>query len=475
MASALSSKPASPRMFFTKRSNLEGRLDPNFYKPEFRELVRSISRSDHAPLKKIARFSSESWDQCSGFTEEFPYIEIGAVNTVSGEIEAVNWIKTSEAPSRAKMVVRNDDIIVSTTRPSRGAISHVITREEMLIASTGFSVIREVSPTVNRKLLYYLLRQPFILTQLEQRSSGGNYPAITQEELGKILIPILSKNAAEEVLQIFNKAYAAKKSKEAEAQALLDSIDDYLLAELGINLPKESPNTLKDRMFIRTASLLVGTRWDAFYFQGHFRVMTDQLKKSGFPVACFSEVVMFLESGARPKGGAFQVENGVFSLGGEHIGNNCEVGIGNPKYIPIEFHAAHERTATEMYDIILVKDGATTGKIGFLEDPFFVGQNINEHVFLIRPNQRVLPAFLVYYLHSRAGQLQVKREITGATVTGLTRSAVSRFLIPVPPIKKQQSIAEQIASMRAQAKQLRDEAATGLEQAKADVEKMILV
>jgi hypothetical protein len=60
-------------------------------------------------------------------------------------------------------------------------------------------------------------------------------------------------------------AYAAKKQKELEAQQLLDSIDDYLLGELGIELPEPEENTIKNRIFIRNLSEVSGDRFDCNY------------------------------------------------------------------------------------------------------------------------------------------------------------------------------------------------------------------
>jgi len=70
--------------------------------------------------------------------------------------------------------------------------------------------------------------------------------------------------------------------------------------------------------------------------------------------------------------------------------------------------------------------------------------------------------------------MQIKREITGATVTGLTKNVVNALKIPLPPLEKQNQIAEHISKIRAQAKQLQTKAKTGLEQAKKEVEAIIL-
>ena len=102
------------------------------------------------------------------------------------------------------MIVRENDIIVSTTRPSRGAISLIKKEQDFSIASTGFSVIRSlINSEISREYLFAILRQQITLKQLEQRSSGGNYPAITQEELSNVIIPFPNTLKQNKIVTIF--------------------------------------------------------------------------------------------------------------------------------------------------------------------------------------------------------------------------------------------------------------------------------
>jgi len=72
------------------------------------------------------------------FYRRISIYEISEIDITFGEIKNTNYIQINEAPSRAKMIVRNDDLIVSTTRPSRGAIAYINQSEnELRIASTG--------------------------------------------------------------------------------------------------------------------------------------------------------------------------------------------------------------------------------------------------------------------------------------------------------------------------------------------------
>src|SRR3989338_30179 len=112
---------------------IERRLDPHFYSPEFSALLKLIDRNASMPLGNLIEFSSETWDQENAFQDEFPYIEISGINIHDGEIEEVTYLPVKKAPSRAKMIVRQDDIIVSTTRPHRGAIALIDAQKDGVI------------------------------------------------------------------------------------------------------------------------------------------------------------------------------------------------------------------------------------------------------------------------------------------------------------------------------------------------------
>ena len=128
-----------------------------------------------------------------------------------------------------------------------------------------------------------------------------------------------------------------------------------------------------------------------------------------------------------------------------------------------------------MHDIILVKDGATTGKIGIIDSLDFVNQNVNEHVFLIRPDTKIIsPHYLVSFLYSSIGQILLKRFITGATVTGLTKESLRNILIPLPPLDIQNRITEHIFELRGKAKELESDAKSGLKEVKRKIEEMII-
>ncbi len=211
------------------------RVDAPFYKKMYKDNLINIKKSTFKPLKNIAIFSSETWNQKDTFTDTFPYVEISEINLVDGSIENINYIKLKDAPSRAKMIVRNNDIIVSTTRPARGAIS-LIQTDTKLIASTGFVVIRTIDKEViTKEYLFRILKSKYILMQFEQRSSGGNYPAITQDEMKKVIIPIpllsLQNEITEYIQNTLNKAKILQNEATEELKKAKEEVEKIILGK----------------------------------------------------------------------------------------------------------------------------------------------------------------------------------------------------------------------------------------------------
>lgn len=305
-----------------------------------------------------------------------------------------------------------------------------------------------------------------------QRPTGQ--PNINAEEFKSLSFPLPPKEIQKKIVNIFSKAYGQKKQNEAQAEKLLAGIDNYLLKELGITLPAPPKNNLKNRIFKTSTKEISGNRFDPFFHQKYFAEVERAIKKSKYSTDILQHQLSFIESGSRPQGGVSNIDEGILSFGGEHVNNLCEVEIKTPKYIPIEFHRQNLATETKLKDILIVKDGATTGKIGIINKPEYSGQNINEHVFLLRPTNKIDVVYLVNYLNFSALQILLKKNITGATVTGITKDALKALPVVLPPPDKQKDIAKHISAIRKQAQQLKDKTKSVLEQANKEIEQILL-
>lgn len=128
------------------------------------------------------------------------YIDISNVNE-NGLINPPQEMKFKDAPSRARRIVRKDDVIISTVRTYLKAISKIDSSQENLIVSTGFAVLTP-KKEVNSELLNYLIKANYFIEKANSLSYGVNYPAINTSYLGRVDIALPS--SIEEQTEIVN-------------------------------------------------------------------------------------------------------------------------------------------------------------------------------------------------------------------------------------------------------------------------------
>lgn len=139
-------------------------------------------------LKYAATINDEALSESTDSDFELAYIDIGNVDSL-GRINDVVDYRFEDAPSRARRVVRDGDVIISTVRTYLQAIAPVENPPENLIVSTGFAVVRP-SHALDQRFCKYALRANRFLWEVESRSTGVSYPAINASDLGDIKISL---------------------------------------------------------------------------------------------------------------------------------------------------------------------------------------------------------------------------------------------------------------------------------------------
>lgn len=172
----------------------------------------------HLPPVEIKKYNSSILDEiksCADIVTEkrnptlepdksFIYIDISSVDVTTGIITNPQELLGEEAPSRARKVVREGDIIISTCRPTRGAIAIIPKELDNQICSTGFSVIR-AKDNIDVRYLHFILRSELVKEQFRKFSTGSSYPAILDSDVEKTIIPIPSKPEQVEIAKkVFN-------------------------------------------------------------------------------------------------------------------------------------------------------------------------------------------------------------------------------------------------------------------------------
>lgn len=157
------------------------------------------------PIKYLASYNDETLAENTAPDFEFDYIEIGSVEYGKG-ITAKEHMKFSQAPSRARRIVRANDIIVSTVRTYLRAVAPITSYEDEQIVPTGFVVIRPKN-IVSSFLRYAILSENFICT-VEANSTGISYPAINASQVVQIKIPVPSTNEQQRIADCLDRKCA---------------------------------------------------------------------------------------------------------------------------------------------------------------------------------------------------------------------------------------------------------------------------
>jgi type I restriction enzyme S subunit len=160
------------------------------------------------------------------------------------------------------------------------------------------------------------------------------------------------------------------------------------------------------------------------------------------------DVCKELQSGKRPKGGVQGITLGIPSIGAEHLGSNGDFKFSKIKFVPNEFANDMKKGVIQKDDIIIVKDGATTGKASFVSSNFpFKFAVINEHVFIVRVTENILPQFAFYKIWSYEGNKEILKDFRGAAQGGISSGFIDKVKIPLPPKEVQQQIVSKIEEL----------------------------
>jgi type I restriction enzyme S subunit len=193
--------------------------------------------------------------------------------------------------------------------------------------------------------------------------------------------------------------------------------------------------------------------------------MTEHSLPKGWQRVRLADLLAALETGSRPKGGAQGITSGVPSLSAEHMTRYGTFDFSDLRFVPRKFYEQMPKGHIKPNDILIVKDGATTGKSTFINDSFPYSEAvINEHVFLCRPNlERANPLYLFYFLWSSSGLTQIRTNFQGAAIGGINQSFTENVMVPLPPLDEQRRIAKRLNEQMAAVESARKAAEEQLE------------
>jgi len=263
---------------------------------------------------------------------------------------------------------------------------------------------------------------------------------------------------------MMDKAYRIKKGKEKEAEELLDSINDYILSELGIKLPELK----EEKYYPITSDRIKGGRLDAAYYQPKYRLIIEALKKGKYPVKTIGDLLLGVVNGLDFR--RF-TEEGIPYIRVGNIKPN-EIDESGITFVPISLKNIKKDVRLNAGDVLLTRKGTFGISTVVGEKTKYL---ISSEIIRLQLEQETIsPSYFSVVNNTRIIQSQYQQNAIGAIMGSLSQEVVKSLLIPLPPFPIQQKIAKEVNSRRTKAKTLNKEAKEVIIKAKQKVEKMIL-
>jgi len=170
----------------------------------------------------------ERLDPRSEPNKTFIYVDIAGVDGSSGAIVETKEILGVDAPSRARQIILENDVIISTVRPYLRATALVPEYLHNQICSTGFCVLR-VRERYGFGFLYGLSRLQWFTDQLNARARGASYPAVTDNDILDLLIPYAESQELHKVYDSHIKELMAMQEMRRQSDGVINRLFDSLL------------------------------------------------------------------------------------------------------------------------------------------------------------------------------------------------------------------------------------------------------
>ena len=152
----------------------------------------------------------------------FRYVDIASIDNARKLITQAKWLPCIEAPSRARQILKANDVMVSTTRPYLNAVAIVPPELDGQIGSTGFCVLRPF-PDLDHEFLFAFVRSDVFIRGLSLRVKGALYPAVSNQVVREQSIPLPPLPEQKRIVGLLNERLAIVERARMAVQAQLDA------------------------------------------------------------------------------------------------------------------------------------------------------------------------------------------------------------------------------------------------------------
>lgn len=368
-------------------------------------------------LKILASFNDDVLPESTDPDMEIEYVDISSVSVDNG-IEKTESMRFENAPSRARRLVHDGDIIVSTVRTYLKAIAPIKNPPQNLVVSTGFAVIRPLSD-FEPVFAHYALQSEYFMDEVISRSTGVSYPAINASDMATIQL-VVPPRLEQSIISSFLDIETGKIDALISEQRTL------------INLLKEERQALISYAVTKGLNPDVPMKDSGLEWLGEVPEHWKVKKLKHLADVRLSNIDKHTIEGQQ----AVSLCNYVDVYKNERITSAIDFMQATASDEQIERLTVYSR------DVLITKDSEDPSDIGV---PALIAEDIpglvcGYHLAIIRP-MKSAGDFLQYLFRSNFVCSVFEAEATGMTRYALGKYSIENLTFAVPPILEQQAIA----------------------------------
>ena len=446
------------KVFLINRGETSSRLDAVFYSPRRTRAIRALRESGRR-LERLAEVGDFVDEIVSEIPPGLEYVGLENIESGAGDY---SHAEEKDGISAAR-VFRAGQVLFSRLRPY---LNKVALAKSGGVCSTEIYAIQ--ARALRPEYLAAFLRSDIVLSQTEYMMTGATLPRLQLADVKDLLIPILSEREQNRIIRVIEAARAKKEKAARQARELLAQADDFLLSELGVEMPAADRGA---KVFYRRFDELSGNRLDPFYYRDEFLRLEEKAASSPFPKARLGEMLSDIRYGASV--GNNYADEGIPILRISDLKPN-EISADEIVYLPEIDRKRLGGCFVRAGDFLVSRSG-TIGVVARIRDDydgFAFGSFMIK--FSLRDGAPVNPSYLSFFLNSPLGSKFFERNRVGAVQGNITIPIIRNTLLILPPLVVQTKIAARIMKIRAQADKIRAEAAEAFRLAKLEVERIIL-
>ena len=458
-------------IFTRKFSEISGgRFDPEFYIGQTIQIVTY-------PLKNFVKIKSgkriPKGRSYANTTTAYKYLRVDDLDSeiLEIDIDKLKSIDKDIFTLLERYEIYNDEVALSIAGTiGKVFIFHNATNNRVIL--TENCVKLQAQDNLLPKFLSLILKTDFLQSQMKRQYIQTTIPKLAIERIKELQIPSIPPLSTQQhIIDLMDKAYKAKQEKENKAKELLDSIDSYLLEELGIILPLRANNTLDSRIYTAKISALSNSRFDANYHQKYYRDLEKSLLSSPYPLVNLASLINNFKKGIEVGSNEYSQNKEIPFIRVSDITNNGIDFDNVQKFISASLFENLKAYKPKENELLYSKDG-TVGIC--LEADTSCDYIISGGILRLELKAEVDKDFLCFLLGSYIMNVFANRVSIGAVIKHLNIGEFLNLKIPLPPFAIQTQIASRLKNSKFQALSLEKEAKEILHKAKIDVETLLL-